>query len=91
MLSQIHETHLSITKCKQRARELLFWCGMASQIEEQIAQYGVCAIHQTANPREPIFMQGCPNRPWEIVNCDLFQFRYCIMYFAYPTIRSGLK
>ena len=34
MLAQIYESHLGITKCKQRAREALFWARMTQQIEQ---------------------------------------------------------
>ena len=33
MLAVIHGTHLGIVKCKQRAREALYWPGMSAQIE----------------------------------------------------------
>ena len=33
MLPVIHGTHLGIVKCKQRAREALYWPGMSAQIE----------------------------------------------------------
>ena len=32
MLDCIHESHKGIVKCKQRAREILFWPGVSSQV-----------------------------------------------------------
>ena len=74
MLSRIHESHFGINKCKQRARELLFWLGMSSQIENLVARCDVCATFGTANPREPMIASESPSRPWEVVGCDLFEF-----------------
>ncbi|XP_013404021.1 uncharacterized protein K02A2.6, partial [Lingula anatina] len=34
ILKIIHSSHMGIVKCKQRARELVFWPGMNKQIEE---------------------------------------------------------
>ena len=56
MLSQIHESHLGITKCKQRARELLFCPGMASQIEEQIA---MCEVPPVPPIKQQIPLSQC--------------------------------
>ena len=36
MLALIHGTHLGIVKCKQRAREALYWPGMSAQIEDKV-------------------------------------------------------
>ena len=32
MLQIIHRSHLGIEKCKQRAKDILYWPGMATQI-----------------------------------------------------------
>jgi len=35
-LKHIHNSHLGIEKCKCRARDVLFWPGMTSQMQEMI-------------------------------------------------------
>ena len=39
MLALIHGTHLGIVKCKQRAREALYWPGMSAQIEDKVKDH----------------------------------------------------
>ena len=34
MLQIIHNSHLGIEKCKRRARDVLYWPGMSSEIED---------------------------------------------------------
>ena len=87
MLSRIHESHLGINKCKQRARELLFWPGMSTQIEELVARCEMCATHRPINSCEPMIVSESPSRPWEMVGCDLFEFRgtyylVCVDYYS---------
>ena len=36
MPTEIHETHMGITKCTERAREALFWSGMTTDIENTV-------------------------------------------------------
>ncbi|GBN74205.1 hypothetical protein AVEN_207695-1 [Araneus ventricosus] len=42
MLQLIDEAHFGIEKCKRRAREIMFWPGMNSDIENEVSQCGIC-------------------------------------------------
>ena len=42
MLDCIHESRQDIVKCKQRARDILFWSGMSSQIEDKVSKCSTC-------------------------------------------------
>ena len=48
MLDRIHESRQGIVKCKQRARDILFWPGMSSQIENKVSKCSVCNQLQRA-------------------------------------------
>ena len=74
MLEKIHETHLGIVKCKNRARQVLFWPGMSARIEETVAACALCAEHSRANAKEPLIPMEIPERPWAKVGADLFEF-----------------
>lgn len=87
MLHRIHESHLGVVKCKQRAREVLYWPGMTTQIEEVVAVCSVCATYNRANMREPMMETECPDRPWVKVGVDLFEFGgshyiVCVDYYS---------
>ena len=74
MLDRIHESHQGIVKCKQRARDILFWPGMSSQIEDKVSKCSVCNQFQRAQPREPMIIHEPPDRPWSKIVCGLFEF-----------------
>ena len=38
MLDIVHESHLGMVKCKSRARECMYWPGIAAQIEDKVTQ-----------------------------------------------------
>ena len=63
MWEKIHETRLGIVKCKNRARQDLFWPGMSARIEETVAAYALCAEHSRANAKEPLIPMEIPERP----------------------------
>ena len=75
MLDKIHASHLGIVKCTSRAREVLFWIGMSSDIEERVKACGVCSLNQNANAKEPMIMPDIPERPWSKLGVDLFEFQ----------------
>ena len=49
MLAVIHGTHLGIVKCKQRAREVLYWPGMSAQLEEKVQDCTICHDYAPAS------------------------------------------
>lgn len=73
MLDKIHESHLGIVKCKARAREVLFWIGMSTDVENRVRSCGLCAQHQNINAKEPMLMPEIPDRPWSKLAADLFE------------------
>ncbi|KAJ8336302.1 hypothetical protein SKAU_G00396450 [Synaphobranchus kaupii] len=92
MLDKIHESHLGMVKCKERARDVLYWPGMSAQIEQVVAQCAVCNEHRNSNQKEPLISHPLPNRPWEKVGTDMFhskgsEYLICVDYFSkYPEI-----
>ena len=74
MLAQIHESHLGITKCKQRAREALFWPGMTQQIENLVSDCAACNTYQNKQHAERLRPMRTPDLPWVEVATDIFEW-----------------
>jgi len=75
MLSRIHASHLGMTKCKQRAREAMFWPGMSQAIELLVSDCPACNTYQNKQHSESIRITKTPDLPWIEVASDLFEFR----------------
>ena len=75
MLKQIYESHLGISKCKQRAREALFWPGMSQQVENIVSDCHICSMLQNRQPAETLHPTPTPERPWQEVASDIFDWR----------------
>ena len=75
MLQIIHGAHLGVEKCKRRARDVLFWPGMSSQIEDVVSSCQICAQFRQSNQKEPLLPHEIPQRPWAKVGSDLFEIR----------------
>ncbi|XP_062575332.1 uncharacterized protein K02A2.6-like [Saccostrea cucullata] len=73
MLKKLHNTHMGLEKTKQRARDILFWPGIKTDITELITSWGVCNQFKNNQQREPLLQHGIPDRPWQKVGTDLFE------------------
>ncbi len=54
MLWKIHKHHLGIEKCKRKARDLLYWLGMNSQIHDLVSKCNTCLLFKNKQQREPM-------------------------------------
>ena len=75
MLRRIHEGHMGVEKCQRRAREVMWWPGMSTDIEQVVLNCETCQRHRTANVREPLEPHPVPKLPWEVVAADIFEFQ----------------
>ena len=74
MLALIHGTHLGIVKCKQRAREALYWPGMSAQIEDKVKDCTMCHNYAPAQQKQPLMPSPVSNLPWAMAASDIFAF-----------------
>ncbi|XP_046571089.1 uncharacterized protein K02A2.6-like [Haliotis rubra] len=72
LLQKIHSSHFGMEKCKERARDILFWPGMNTEIEAAVANCTVCCEKQRSNSKEPLQPHEILCRPWQKVCADLF-------------------
>ena len=75
MLAQIHESHMGITKCKQRGCEALFWPGMTQAIHDMVSDCPECEAHQNRQASESLRPTPTPELPWNMVGTDIFDWK----------------
>ena len=92
MLQKIHEGHLGIEKCRQRARQVMFWPGMNHSIAEVVNSCSTCAKYHSKQAAEPLQPHPSVNHAWEKVGVDLCHFNdknylvICDYYSNYPEV-----
>ena len=72
MLDRIHTGHQGISKCRERARQSLWWPGLSQQLEELVKNCAVCwkCVSQRS---EPLIPSSLSDLPWQRVGTDLFE------------------
>ena len=71
ILQTLHEGHLGITKCRDRARQIVWWPGISQQIAEMVRNCNTCRRHAN-KVHEPLMPAKFPKNPWQKVGSDLF-------------------
>ena len=71
IMSLIHKSHMGIVKSKSKAREVVYWPGMNTDIEEMVRNCSKCAEYQDGLPSEPSIV---PDLPYTEVGTDIFEF-----------------
>ena len=74
ILNKIHEGHQGINKCRERAKQSVFWIGLSKQIEDLVNNCRKCAKFRS-DQAEPLITSDFPNRPWQTVGTDLFDYK----------------
>ena len=91
MLKTVHQGHFGIEKTKARARKVIYWPGMSNDIEQLIAKCSTCNTYRNKIPREPLLPHPIPERPWQKVASDIFEYQVIHIYLLLITTQSTLK
>ena len=75
VLQRVHSSHLGLQGCLRRARESIFWPNMTADITKMATNCAVCARVQNEQAKELIMAHEIPDRPWQRIACDLFQYQ----------------
>ena len=71
VLKALHEGHQGMTRCRERAKETVWWPGLSHELNELVTNCTTC-IKERKNPVEPLLPSDLPERPWQKVGADLF-------------------
>lgn len=95
MLNKIHEGHLGITRCRDMAKQLIWWLGISSQLKYLVEFCPEC-IEERKNFKEPFVRDSFPERPWSKIALDLFKCKkwylivtdYYSRYFEFFSLKT---
>ena len=87
MLKKAHESHHGAGASIRKAKDVIFWPGMNSEIYNMVSQCPVCNDYLVKQQKEPMMTPEIPTRPWQVVAQDLFildreNFLITVDYFS---------
>ena len=84
--ARAHSSHQGIESSIRRAKDVMFWPSMKSDIQEAVTKCEIYAEFQASNPKQPMQSHQIPDRPWSRVSSDLFTLNsrsYIILVDSY--------
>ena len=73
IMEKLHAGHFGIVKCRERARQSVWWPGLSTQLKNLVEACDTCA-RDRVHHKEPLMPSDIPERPWEVVGADLFEW-----------------
>ena len=74
VLEQLHTGHQGITKCRERAKQSVWWPGLSRQLAEYVTKCVSCAQMRQQNA-EPLLPSEMPTLPWQKLAADFFEYK----------------
>ncbi|XP_055862796.1 uncharacterized protein K02A2.6-like [Biomphalaria glabrata] len=73
MKKKLHTAHIAYDGMMRRARQTMFWPGMADEIKQMAETCTACQERKPMNQRETLIQHDEGNVPWEKVGADLME------------------
>ncbi|XP_060798261.1 uncharacterized protein K02A2.6-like [Neoarius graeffei] len=71
VLARLHVGHQGVVKCRERARQSVWWPGLSQQLNELVLNCRMCC-KERQNNKEPLMPSHYPDRPWQRLGADIF-------------------
>ena len=73
-MQQLHKNHMSADSTTKLARDYFYWPKISEDIHNFVDKCYPCNSENHKNQKEPMILLPIPNRPWQILSTDIFEW-----------------
>ena len=74
ILNILHEGHMGIQRCRNLARQTVYWPNIYNDIANIVNNCEICLKFRNSNPKMEMIPHEIYNTPWFKVGSDMFEF-----------------
>ena len=74
LMKRVHNAHLGVNGCLNRARKCLYWPEMSGDIKNFVSTCEVCREYEQSQTKETLRSHEIPSRSWQRVAADPFEY-----------------
>ena len=75
IMEDLHAGHFGFDKTLNRARKLMYWPAMTTDIKNKIANCEACLENKPMAEKEPMIIHQIPTRAWQEIAIDFFSVK----------------
>lgn len=75
ILERLHDGHQRLSKCRERAKEAVWWPNISADIKQRVETCHFCQLNKRAQRKEPLQPTLLPERPWQEIATDLCEYK----------------
>ncbi|XP_061153604.1 uncharacterized protein plppr3b isoform X2 [Syngnathus typhle] len=74
MIDRIHDGHQGLVKCRERAKQSVWWPGISKCINNKVTECDFCTATRHTQNKETLIPAVLPDRPWQKIGVDLCEY-----------------
>ena len=71
MLTRIHASHLGVETCLRKARDVIYWPIMNSEVKNLIIDFTECDDYLQNISKKPLISRPIPSKLWKRIAMDI--------------------
>jgi len=75
VLEKIHEGHMGMNKCRERANDSVWWPHITQEIKDFVSRCRFCIEKQPSQRKEPLLPSELPDRPFQRMAVDICEHK----------------
>ena len=75
VLQRIHEGHMGVNKCREKAQQAVWWPHIGQDIKDYVSKCRFCLEKLPSQTKQPLLPSTLPERPFQRIAMDICEYK----------------